>query len=386
MFAYDSMCREPVDWAAIKRHKRSHFAGAKVTMTLTQVGDEGGDTLAVLKNIYQSYRAERSQDHLSEDIVMCLVPGVSGDAPINDTLNTSWKSLKALGNKHMGPKIGSVRVCQEDVLAQIYTRGAWNRPPEHHMLFTFQASPTDGSSRKRMRYLKDNTRMGDTFFNEWPVPMYQLAQMPRITTAEHEAIFALDTAVDEGAEDGAGAAMVTDLGEKVVPFPREFHVKLWQEMIHVWGIEAAVLFHPGSGQALLAFVLERKRAVGIVKNAKHKEFVKKNLAQAVKTLGLAPDKRPVKPAELVAWETSRTVGGAPPATAPPANSQGPQPSQGSRPSIAAIPAPVAQGAVPPPAQFTAGPPAPAARPTLGVSPASGAVPSSLAAFGSSALR
>ena len=60
---------------------------------------------------------------------------------------------------------------------------------------------------------------GDTHFNEWPVTMYQLAQMSTITTTEHEAIFALDTAIDEGAEDGAGAAMVNDLGDIVVPFP-----------------------------------------------------------------------------------------------------------------------------------------------------------------------
>jgi len=78
-------------------------------------------------------------------------------------------------------------------------------------------------------------------------------------------------------------------------------------------IGAAVLFTVGGGQALLAFILERKRAVGIVKNPKHKEFVKKNLMQAVKTLGLAPDRRPAKPAYLVAWEQSRNVGGNPPA-------------------------------------------------------------------------
>ena len=65
--------------------------------------------------------------------------------------------------------------------------------------------------------------------------------------------------------------MLNDLGDKVVPFPREFNVKLWQEMIHVWGIGAAVLFMPGSGQSLLAFVLERKHAVGVVKNVHHKQ-------------------------------------------------------------------------------------------------------------------
>ena len=50
--------------------------------------------------------------------------------------------------------------------------------------------------------------------------MYQLAHMTKITSTEHDSIFALDALVDEGAEDGAGAAMVTDLGDSVAPFPR----------------------------------------------------------------------------------------------------------------------------------------------------------------------
>ena len=81
MFAYDSVCRDPVEWGAIKRHKRSHFAGAKVTMTLPSVGDEVGDTLAVLNNMYLASRTERPQYHLSEDVVVCLTPGVTGGSP-----------------------------------------------------------------------------------------------------------------------------------------------------------------------------------------------------------------------------------------------------------------------------------------------------------------
>ena len=71
--------------------------------------------------------------------------------------------------------------------------------------------------------------------------------------------------MDEGGTtcDG-GVAMIRDLDDNVLQFPREFHVKLWQEMIHVWGVDTSVLFQPGSGQGLLAFALERKRAVGIV--------------------------------------------------------------------------------------------------------------------------
>ena len=110
LFAYDSECRDPVDWGAIKRHKRSHFARAEVTMNLFSVSDEVGDELAVLKNMYLAFRTEGSQDNLSEYDVVCLTPGVTGDSPINDTLQTAWKSLKALGNKHIGPNIGSTRV------------------------------------------------------------------------------------------------------------------------------------------------------------------------------------------------------------------------------------------------------------------------------------
>eukprot|EP00974_Lingulodinium_polyedra_P043826 4207959-Lingulodinium_polyedra.AAC.1 len=63
--------------------------------------------------------------------------------------------------------------------------------------------------------------------------------MPKVTGEEHDNIFSLDVAIDDGADDGAGAAMINDLGDEVVPFPREFHVKLWQGITHAFGVEAA---------------------------------------------------------------------------------------------------------------------------------------------------
>ena len=314
----------------------------------------------------------------------CIVPGRQGDNPANEVLNTAWKSLKTLGNRHVGPKIGNIRVSQEDLLSQIYARGLWNPAPEHHVIFTYQANPSDHSGRKRMRHLRDNTRCGDTFFNEWPVPMFQPSQMPKATMDEHERMFTHDTAVDDGAEDGAGAAMIQELGDNVIPFPRETHVKFMQEMIHVFGIEAAVLFWVGSGQALLAYVLERKRAVALVRNAQEKKFVKATLVRAVKTLGLAPDRRPPKPAELVAWETRQAVGGAPvptpkPPAVPAAGGGAPAPS-GAAPSVFTVRPPAA---VPPLAAASASG-APAATPPP---PASAPPPAAaLAAFGASSLR
>ena len=131
--------------------------------------------------------------------------------------------------------------------------------------------------------------------------------------------------------------MISELGDNVLPFPREFHAELWQEMIHVWEIDVAVLFQPGSGQSLLAFVLERKHAVGIVQNNAHKDFVYKNLAAAVKSLGLAPDRSPTQPNELTTWDTSRAgPGGAAPEPRPkpsPAEPKAPSPAPGASPTL-----------------------------------------------------
>ncbi len=48
--------------------------------------------------------------------------------------------------------------------------------------------------------------------------MYQLAHMTKIASTAHDSIFACGTLVDEGAEDGAGAAMVT-LGKQSGALP-----------------------------------------------------------------------------------------------------------------------------------------------------------------------
>ena len=177
--------------------------------------------------------------------------------------------------------------------------------------------------------------------------------------------------------------MIQDLGDNVIPFPRETHVKLWQEMIHVFGIEAAVLFWVGSGQGLLAYVLERKRAVALVRSAAEKRFVKANLARSVKTLGLAPDRRPTKPTELVAWEARRAVGGAPPNQGRGPTANAPVPAAG-----ALAPAVPAAGGTP--NVFTVRPPAVAPPPAAASSSAAPAaappVPAALAAFGASPVR
>ncbi len=69
-------------------------------------------------------------------------------------------------------------------------------------------------------------------------------------------------------------------------------------MIHIWNAEVGVIFNPGSGLALLAFILENRRAVGIMRNKAYRDFVKGLLIESVKTMNLTPDTHPPKPTEL----------------------------------------------------------------------------------------
>ena len=51
-----------------------------------------------------------------------------------------------------------------------------------------------------------------------------------------------------------------DLGDNVIPFPRELHEQFTREMIYVWEIDVGVILSLGSVKSLLAFVLENRRS------------------------------------------------------------------------------------------------------------------------------
>ena len=155
-----------------------------------------------------------------------------------------------------------------------------------------------------------------------------------------------------------------DLGDNIIQFPREFHDKFTREMIYVWEIDVGVILNPGSGKSLLAFILENKRAVAIVKNKAHTDFIMVNLSHEVKTQGLAPDARPTNPEQLAYWEARRgnacppapimlAAAGAGATTRPPAPASMPSPPAAGRgPTLPGLPVPPAGG--PPPPQPTTG--------------------------------
>lgn len=105
---------------------------------------------------------------------------------------------------------------KSELLHQVYTRGTWNRTPDHHVVFTYQAVPRQGGGRKRMKYLTDGPGPGDTAFNVWPAPVNAITTMPKTSAQVHDIIFANDVAQDSGAEDGSGTAVVQDLGDNII--------------------------------------------------------------------------------------------------------------------------------------------------------------------------
>ena len=227
---------------------------------------------------------------------------------------------------------------------------------------------------------------GDTAFNSWPVPLVPLANMPKATQHVDDDFFANDAAEDSGTEDGSGSAAVQDLGEMVIPFPREMSEMLTREMIHVFDIDVGIFFTPGSGKSLMAIICENRRAVAIVKNKDHREFVMNRLCEGVRALNLAPDTRPPKPQELTEWESARGTGAQAGAAAP---LLGGTPAARDAAPGGQAPLPKMPPMVPPPQVLS--PPAtmpmvppPVVSPT-GAAPAPTSEPV-LAAFGASVLR
>ena len=100
--------------------------------------------------------------------------------------------MNALGNKHVGPNIGLVQMNNTELLHQVYTRGTWNRTPDHHVVFTYQAVPRQGGGRKRMKYSMDGSGPGCTAFNVWPAPVNAISTMSKTSAQVHDISFAND--------------------------------------------------------------------------------------------------------------------------------------------------------------------------------------------------
>ena len=122
-------------------------------MAVAPIYDDAGGTLAVAKNTHMAFRSE-GDGRLSEGVVACLVPGARPGNPVDETFSAAWKSLRGLGDKRVGPKIGTIRASQQDTLSHFYGRSNWHSSPGHRVhrvASTSQAAPVSGQMHKRMR-------------------------------------------------------------------------------------------------------------------------------------------------------------------------------------------------------------------------------------------
>ena len=144
------------------------------------------------------------------------------------------------------------------------------------------------------------------------------------------------------------------LDDKVVPFPFELDRVFVQEVIDLMGIKVGIFLEVGSGECLVASLIENIRCVAVFKSTDHKNSIFDRLASIVKNLRLVKLTLPPKPAALEAWERTKpaevpkaaAVAPAAPAVAPtitpaPAYGQPASSTSGPTPTIATSPAPKA---------------------------------------------
>jgi hypothetical protein len=139
MFVHDALCARPHDWKKMRSSKKKiKWGGNKVPMVFNTAKEE--DSLQLVKALYQNFKSCRSADHLSEDTVVVIVPGPEQDNPDSPAAKAAWESLKRLDGKHVGPKIGTISVNDDDLLSSTNSsKMRWRPPFDDKIVFTYQA-------------------------------------------------------------------------------------------------------------------------------------------------------------------------------------------------------------------------------------------------------
>ena len=95
-------------------------------------------------------------------------------------------------------------------------------------------------------------------------------------------------------------------GDKVLPFPLEFHASLSESMLNAFHAEVLVAMRPCSGECFKAVLRKRCWGVGVCASAEHRKFVRDRLMEYAQHMGLVDMKdAPQKPQELIVWESKR---------------------------------------------------------------------------------
>ena len=139
LFVDDRLCAAPHDWPKMRAQKKKvKWGGNKVPMQYNAAQNE--DSLQLVKALYQNFKQPRPADHLAEDTIAVIVPGPAQDSPESPAVKAAHDSLRRLDGKHIGPKIGTISVNDEDALQMVGSmKSRWKPPFEDKLCFAYQA-------------------------------------------------------------------------------------------------------------------------------------------------------------------------------------------------------------------------------------------------------
>jgi hypothetical protein len=161
---------------------------------------------------------------------------------------------------------------------------------------------------------QDQALSAESHFNRWRTEHLPLNQKTLIDESKLQKCFPTDAVgTSEFADDDVleGYSRLVDeeqtlSGDKVLPFPLEFHSSLTESMLSVFEAEVLVAMRPYGGECFKAVLRKRCWGVGICNSQEHKKLIRDRLMEYARQMHLVDFKdAPQKPRELIAWESKR---------------------------------------------------------------------------------
>ena len=236
LYHFDFAVRDEFNWPKAKRQKKSCFSYQHTSI-------ENED----LDGMFETYsKTKRVIEGVSDDVLVCIVPGPLADDPENPNLSAVVKNFKKLTPKQQKPRIGRIDVVQQDAMRSCRFAHSFNASRgEDNLVFTTERK--GNIAMNAFAYLP-----GDLWYNRWTVTGIAFAQLAKSTAAEASDIFAGQNPPTEHQDTDtmhdANADELALKDDEIIPFPHEHTYMLGKELINVFEVGSVVAFQIGSGE------------------------------------------------------------------------------------------------------------------------------------------
>ena len=200
-----------------------------------------------MDGMFQTYnKTRRVIESVSDDVLVCIVPGPLADDPENPNLSAVVRNFKKFTPKNQKPRIGRIDVVQQDALRSCRSANSFNASRgEDNLVFT--------TERKGNIAINACAHLpGDLWYNRWTVTGIAFAQLAKSTSAEAIEIFAGQNPPPENQTTNtmhdANADELAMKDDEIIPFPHEHTYILGKELIDVFDAGLMVAFQIGSGE------------------------------------------------------------------------------------------------------------------------------------------